>query len=372
MRLEAEVHPHPSLTHLGYLLTGLEALARSGRLELTAVRGDPASHPLVLRCRVDDGRGPERRVVFDMLDRTSEWDLPALDGAHLYFKRSFHRPDVERLGPERAGRVEPFGMNFLCRSGTSTRWVLRHAVLPELLGLTRGACPRLAHRWVEYRSFFGSPGLEAFEVPPEAPAAPRIAFQTRVWTRGELGPESESLNEERVATVRALRRAFGQRFCGGLVPTPLARARWPGEISDAPTARREHIRWVHGALVAVYTRGLHHSTAFKLPEYLAASRCVVGEPVRNALPRPLVPGEHLLEFQTPEECVARCAAALESRDTQERLRRAAWEYWRSEGRPEVRVERCLARALGGSETCPPHAALCRARPGGRLRRAGPR
>ncbi|HEY1418281.1 MAG TPA: hypothetical protein VGF41_10255, partial [Myxococcaceae bacterium] len=131
MRVEAQIHPHPSFTHLGYVLTGLEGLARRGRLELVGGRAPASSHPLVLRCRVDAGDGRERTVVFDMLDRSSEWDLPGLDAADLYLKRSFDRPDVERLGPERARRVEPFGMNFLVRSRASTRWVLAHAVLPE-------------------------------------------------------------------------------------------------------------------------------------------------------------------------------------------------------------------------------------------------
>ncbi|HEY1907065.1 MAG TPA: glycosyltransferase [Myxococcaceae bacterium] len=349
MRVEAQIHPHPSFTHLGYVLTGLEGLARRGSLELVGGRAPVSSHPLVLRCRVDAGDGRERTVVFDMLDRSGEWDLPGLDSADLYLKRSFDRPDVDRLAPDRARRVEPFGMNFLVRSPASTRWVLAHAVLPELLASARGTRARLADRRVEYRNFFGSPGLAAFEVPPDVPAPQRVAFQTRVWTAGELGPESEGLNEQRVEMVRALRRALGSRFSGGLVPTPLARERWPEWVSDAPTRRRAHLRWMQGAAVAVYTRGLHHSTAFKLPEYLAASRCIVAEPVRNALPRPLVPGEHLLEFSSAEECAARCATVLDSPELQRRLRQAAWKYWTAEGRPEERVERCLARLLERTE-----------------------
>jgi len=352
LRVEAEIHPHPSFTHLGLVVTGLDALARTGRLRLDAVRAPPGSHPLVLRCTLDDGTGKKRRVVFDMLDRSSEWDLPGLERADLYFKRSFHPPDVARVGPDRARRVEPFGLNFLCRSAGSARWVLRHVLVPELWSVLRGARVDRANRSMEYRSFYGSPLVEVFEAPPASPAAARIAFQTRVWTRGELGPESEALNDERVAMVRALRREFGQRFTGGLVPSPLAQERWPAEVSQAPTRRREHIRWVQGSLVAVYTRGLHHSTAFKLPEYLAASRCVVAEPVRNVLPRPLVPGEHLLEFRNAEECVARCAEVLESRALQQRLRQAAWGYWQAEARPEVLIARCLARASGLAEPGP--------------------
>jgi len=349
-RVEVELPSGPSLTHLGYALTGLVALARAGRLELSVGSAVPDAHPLVLRCRIDDGRGGDRLLALDMLDHGSEWDVAALDRADLYLKRSFHRPDVDRLGTARASRVEPFGMSFLCRSAASTAWLLRHALLPELGALVRGRW--LPGRLGEYRDLLASPTVAGFEVPPEVKAPSRVAFQTRVWTAEELGPESDALNEERVATVRALRHAFGARFEGGLVPTPLARARWPEEISRAPTRRAEHLRWMHGALVAVYTRGLHHSTAFKLPEYLAASRCVVAEPVRNALPRPLVPGRDLVEFHTPEECVARCDEVLGSRELQDRLRRGAWEYWRSEGRPDVRMERCLDRLGAGARGLP--------------------
>ena len=103
IQVEAEIHPHPSFTHLGLVLTGLEALAGTGRLRLGAVRAPPGAHAVVLRCQVKDGTGQERRVVFDMLDRSSEWDGPGLERADVYFKRSFHAPDV--AGSARTGRA---------------------------------------------------------------------------------------------------------------------------------------------------------------------------------------------------------------------------------------------------------------------------
>ena len=229
--------------------------------------------------------------------------------------------------------------------------VARHALLPELWSVVRGAAVDLANRSMKNRSFFGSPELEAFEVPPASPAAARIGFQTRVWTQASSDPSPRRSTrsgwrwcERSAANSIAIHR--GRR------PSPLARRCWPEEVSRAPTRRRDHIRWVQSAVVAIYTRGLHHSTAFKLPEYLAASRCVVAEPVRNSLPRPLVPGEHLLEFRSAEECVARCAAILGSRELQQQLRHAAWEYWQAEGRPEVRIATCLARVTGLGDRSP--------------------
>ena len=98
-------------------------------------------------------------------------------------------PEVERLGPERAGRVEPFGMNFLVRPPASTRWVLRHAVLPELLGAWSAAAGRgsPAGGWSTGTSS-ARPGSRCSRCLRKSPAPPRVAFQTRVWTQGELGP----------------------------------------------------------------------------------------------------------------------------------------------------------------------------------------
>jgi hypothetical protein len=334
------VHGGISLVHTGLLLAGFGELAKRRAILLRTGRAI-STGPNILTASFKSAGVPLRRLVFDVYDRSDEFHATALDACDVYFKRSWSRTDVAALPRALAAKVQPLGLNFLCRTWWSTRWVLQHIVPRVVAKVLRGDRNARRHHAHEAKDFFTSPELGFFECPPDHPVRERIAFQTRVWTREELGPESEQLNEDRVATVRALRREFGSRFEGGLVPTALARARWPAEVSSAPSRRRAHIAWLQQSLIAVGTRGLHHSTPFKIPEYLASSKCIVAEPLRNALPVPLVPGKHLLTFESPQGCVEQCVRLLEDRHLRDQLRCEAFRYWCDHGRPE----RVVATAL---------------------------
>ena len=116
-------------------------------------------------------------------------------------------------------------------------------------------------------------------------------------------------------------------------------------------------------MIGIYTRGLHHSLAFKLGEYLASSKCIVTEPLRNELPSPLVPGKNYLEFSTPQECMQRCEQLLDDHDLANQMRRNNWEYYQREVRPDRHVLRCLERAFQPTvqtyPACPPNIGLAR-------------
>src|SRR5581483_1058820 len=116
----------------------------------------------------------------------------------------------------------------------------------------------------------------------------------------------------RLALVRALRRAFGERFLGGVVRTPLAERLCPDAISPLPSAHRAYARWSSAPLIGIYSRGLHDSIAFKLPEYMANGKAIVAEgmPRDAILPAPLAENHDYLPFATPDECVAQCEYLL--------------------------------------------------------------
>jgi hypothetical protein len=172
---------------------------------------------------------------------------------------------------------------------------------------------------------------------------PAVVFQTRVWEPHETAAgECEEINAGRVALIQALRSAFGDRFRGGLVPTALARARYPAEISPHRARRSRYIAMSKRNLIGVYSRGLHQSTAFKLPEYLAASQCIVAETPRNESPVPLVAGRHFLGFRNPDECVAACRRLLVDDKLASEMRSANHEYYRSQVEPSARLLQALA------------------------------
>ena len=171
-----------------------------------------------------------------------------------------------------------------------------------------------------------------------------ILFQTRVWEPEQTSENLEQVNDERAVLVRLLRKTFGPRFRGGLVPTPFARQRYPDVLLEEAYRRTDFIRMVKRNLIGVYTRGLHNSLAFKLPEYLAASMCIVSDPMLNQLPEPLVAGEHFLEFHDPDQCLAQCERLLSRPDEAREMRRRNHDYYEQWVAPAQHLQRCLERA----------------------------
>ena len=87
------------------------------------------------------------------------------------------------------------------------------------------------------------------------------------------------------------------------------------------------------------------TSSCRLAEYLAASRCIVSEPLRNSLPVQLVENVHYLGFRSVNECIAKCALLLEDRSRAEEMRRKNWEYYINEVAPVKHVHNLLERAF---------------------------
>ena len=335
---------HQDIYHASSVSVGLEALAARGRIDLTyrkatAAEADLVADSLTVALFIRDPQhSTEHLAAIDLHDQSHVFGPKILERCDIYFKRSYFEPDLEPLSVDCATKVVPFGLNFASRTmGSSVRMVWRTGLGKLLQG---------RHGIHGLRKHLVLPKPEEFEQTPDVALEPTIVFQTRVWEPHETAPgECDELNEQRVAVVRALREAFGERFRGGLVPTALAKARYPHEVSIFPTRRPEYIAMSKRNLIGVYTRGLHHSTAFKLPEYLAASQCIVAQTPRNGTPKPMVAGTHFLPFDDPDECVAACQQLLFDHDLAAQMRRANHAYYHAEVAPAAHMERVLERVF---------------------------
>ena len=121
----------------------------------------------------------------------------------------------------------------------------------------------------------------------------------------------------------------------------MAQSRYPDLISKIPPTK--YLSLIRRGLVGIYTRGLHHSIAWKLGEYFAASMCVVAEPIRNVVEPPIVAGDHYLPFTSPDECIEASARILESRELQQQLRETVFNYHQRHVEPAARIWECLER-----------------------------
>lgn len=164
--------------------------------------------------------------------------------------------------------------------------------------------------------------------------------------------ELYELNQGRANVVRCLRREFGDRFVGGLQPTMLARELYPDLVVEKNVARLEYLQLVHSSLIAVTTVGLFGSTGGKLPEMLAASCCIVTEPLEYELPEPLGEPENILTFATPDECVAHVASLLEDDQLAQQMREANFKYYLEHVSPGRLVESCLRKVVDSESSRP--------------------
>jgi len=359
MQVTLYLDTEQDLYHTSYVYSALFGLAARREIELE-LRTPPIDTWRKLNpgsvCVFVDFSAPDGAIIpvaIDLRDRSDIFDERALDSVAVYFKRSYYLPDVTKLLAEVREKVIPFGMNFVCANVPSAKAVseqILRRIASKIAGRRNGAgtvrslLRKLSDYWRYRRE-------SDYLAGPETPKTAAVIFQTRIWEDHEArGDDADSINEQRVHLVRALKQGLRGRFCGGLIPTPLALRRHPDLVTDQGVSPVAFTHWQRGLLIGVYSRGLHHSTAWKLGEYFASSMCVVAEPPRNQLPVPLSDGKELLTFASPEDCIAECDAILASPDLQRRMRAAAHDYYRREVAPEAHLRSCLARAAAHHES----------------------
>ena len=334
------VSPDHDLYHTSRVFTGFTALAsrHAIRLRFEVPAGDSrwlAGDPIVVCFEVRSG--PRHRIALDLRDGLGI-SRPIIDRVDRYFKRAYYTPEVSALEPYLAAKVQPFGLNYGCRSARSALRVISK-VGPPLLRRGRSGVQRL-------RQYLATPPPQAFEQGPDVALEPHVMFQTRLWTPQEIPPdEVEPLNESRVAMVRALKQAFGTRFIGGLVPTPFARANYPEDLTPHSSRYREYLALKKRCLISVYTRGVEHSLAFKLGETIAAAQCLVSVPLRYELPSALREGENYLAFDTTSEAVNACQRLIDDAGLARRMRYANRDYYLREVEPGAHIANILSRCV---------------------------
>jgi hypothetical protein len=142
-----------------------------------------------------------------------------------------------------------------------------------------------------------------------------------------------------------MRAEFGDRTIGGVVADSYARQFYPDVLAENNTHRFLYLRLLKKSAVAIYTRGLHQSLAFKLAEYLAAGLCIVSEPLLHELPVPLEAGVHYLPFTTHEECIRQCRWLLDNPAEAAAIRKANVCYYQRYVEPQSHVRLLLDRAF---------------------------
>ncbi len=347
-RVHSVLHPRQNLYNCSKPYVGLLRLQEQGVIEHSfVVDARAAINTGTMLFRVWTEGEERREMVIDCFDSSKVFDRAMLEKCDVYYKRNHFEPDFQQLPEEFRDRIQPTAPSFACRTWKFTRRVMAAmgiglAARLAVTSITNRA--RFADDYRLIKDHFFLPMVEDFETGPDSAIDNTILFQTRVWEPKDVSNDDMvQVNESRVALVRGLRKAFGDQFRGGLVPTRWALEHYPDVITNFPCRRANYIQAARRSLVGVYTRGLHQALAYKLGECLASAKCIISEPLRNRLVAPLEEGKNMLTFHNAEECVEQCAKLVKDRELIATMRRANHEYYRLHAEPAAEMLSCLDR-----------------------------
>jgi hypothetical protein len=338
LRPACTIHAQSYSEHVLQIYAGLYALHAAGAIR---VRHEYGSGPRGLNGLLVNIEG--RKVFFDVRDSENYWADIAAE-VDVYAKRSFR--------PGMPGKIIPLGLNYAV-SLDRTTWpeLARSLAQLERASLSWKRLAMALARMVPGASAaFGLPTVGSMSALPDPDAEPQVIFLARPWRPEDVGGRPEvvgPLNDMRAECIRALRREFGARFCGGFPRSAQALEEYPDCVVDAgvSTRRSDYLRRLRAYPICVATTGLYGSIGWKFAEYVALSKAIVSEPLQYGLPGPIAAGENFLEFRTPDECVAAVGALMRDREARLRMMQANRRYHLEYGTPQAIVGRVLHAAL---------------------------
>lgn len=335
--LSVTLHADPLTLHSWSVLCGLSILAAQGSIKLTIDDlGYPTEEPHTLMMRVSGKSVKPTTVSVAVGDagRGSFTQREAL--ADLVFRRSARRGD---------GSI-PLGMLLGVESG-------KEPLAGYLWALMKGAIRRRSLQGVRQtlsaikpsRRF---PHLEEYERDSSLRGSGKVLFQPKAWDprTGSDPADRERINEYRADLIRALRADLGPRFIGGFIPDNFAREHYGDLLTTSQTGRSEYLTSIREVDIGIASIGLHRSTPFKIPEYLAAGRAVVSEPLHFEVDP--APGQALNTFSSVDDCLTQVADLLRDGPTLDQRQDAALAYWRDHVRPDRIAQRLPQRVQEAS------------------------
>lgn len=330
--LHVTLHVDPLTIHTWSVLCGLSMLAseKSIRLDVRDLGFDDEVYTLMLLVH-DRSSGTRTSVSLAVGDAGRSDRTRRESMADLSFRRSARDGD---------GTI-PLGMLVGAVSGKEPT--------KSYLGST-------LHRAIRRRSLTGArrtlsalspkarfPSIGEYEQGAAMRGSGKVFFQPRAWDPKDGGDpgDRESVNEHRARLIRVLRAELGPRFIGGFVPSDYARANYGDLLSTESSERSHYLKRLRNADIGISSIGLHGSTPFKIPEYLAAGRAILSEPLRFQVGPD--PGLAVSTFESVADCIGQLDALLSDQTALAERQDAALAYWKQHVRPDQVMARMLRK-----------------------------
>jgi len=334
------------------ILSGIATLEKRKRISLSfefmsTSANDP--EPLMEMVVTHRRTGEVRNVVIDCYDRADRVCASALQFSDVYFKRALGPETRGAACPSYAQRIAPAGLSIACYS----RAAWRHVCITILASWsneskrTRSALAELLHRAYEGARLWLTFPLPHGPVLRDTDTKQmNIVFQPRLWpTTPGSGDQFDVANLDRIATARALRKAFPHEQAIGLVHSDTAAALAPElQLPEHVRTGKYHAQ-LRQSHIAVSCVGLSGSVGFKFGESLAAGTAVINPPITHEFLSPIVEGTHYLAYRSPEECVDVCRRLMSDQALVARMGEVNRRYFLDWIDPPAQMAHLLKRAF---------------------------
>jgi hypothetical protein len=162
----------------------------------------------------------------------------------------------------------------------------------------------------------------------------------------------EKLNEMRAASVRVLRKEFGEKFFGDLTRDDYAAAHFKDCLlpESILSNKRIYLAILRNFPICVTTAGLNNSNGWKLGEYVAFSKAIITDPLYFQVTGDFAADVNYLEFTKPNELAAAATRLFEDKNRRFSMMMNNYRYYNSFVRPDSLILNTLAD-IGSRSNC---------------------
>jgi len=349
-KIICELEYHKS-RHLNQIYAGFEKLRRQNVIDLKVKNVDMIEgEDMIARVTVNG----KYTVIYDALDglnwikkEDEELNLNQFkkltSEVDFYFKRSYKSSLQDIVSPNCT--YLPLGFNY--------NVVPDHKLIRDSFAYILG---RLKEPKKVYRDIINYKvehiTASDYEHKPRLNKKDRILFLCRLWEfeKYDDSPifqsQIEAINESRIASIRACKAAFGDKFIGGVYDDPTSQKYAPDLIvSREYTNKLNYLDLVKSSNICICTTGLHGSIGWKMGEYVAASRAIISEPLEYELPGDFKEDVNYLKFDNTDDLIDKIRFLLNNKDKLNDMMACNHKYYNSNLRPDKLILNTLYKVL---------------------------
>lgn len=297
---------------------------------------------------IDTHSGVQINFATDLYDASTSFSKYALEHCDYIFKRNYEKKYIDQLEPNFQNKIFPLGLTFRVQSNNKKQ---NYKFLVGLIftnlrinsKFDSHFFSRLKKTYLQqikhWKFAQTSRTIEEFDK-QEFSTDDFILFQTRCFLNEDT-LDLKRLHESRYEIIILLRNRFSTLFKGGFISSKIANQNYSDAITNLKTDPKSYFDLVKKSKIAIYTRGIQDSPAWKMAEYLSQGKVVIAEKINTELPVGLEHQKHVLFFENIDEIPLLCERVLNNTSLSEQLSKNGRLYYENVISPKVNIKRII-------------------------------